>query len=344
MKMAKSNIYWQKRFGKLEEQLTKDGDPYIAETRKSYINAMREIEGELNAWFAEFSTLNKVPLAEAKKMLRSKEMMFFHMDVNEYIRLAQIKDMGSEWDRRLRSASIRVHINRLDAIKLKIQAALEELKADTGRNALLSVKNAYTDGYYRSVYEIQKGVNRGRNVDALTDNFIGNAINKPWTADGITFSKRIWGNVDKLNAVIASELTQGLIIGEPSEAIARRIAKKMDVAYRNAETLVLSERAAASNSAQLLAFSEYGIDELEFIATLDNRTSEKCRALDKTILKVSDAKVGVTAPPIHIRCRSVLVPYIEGLNDVRIARKDDGRTYHIPSDTSYTQWYKDNVT
>lgn len=339
--MAK-NDYWQRRFELLESQLTEESEQYVDETRKAYIKATQEIEEALHSWFAEFANLNKVSLADAKKMLKSKELQFFHMSVEEYIKIAQIKDMGSDWDRKLRSASIRVHVNRLEAIKIRVQAALEELKSDTGKTALTAVKNAYKDGYYRSVYEIQKGVDRGRKVDVLTDNFIGNAINKPWTADGVTFSKRIWGNVDKLNAVIASELTQGLIIGEPSEVIARRLAKKMDVAYKNAETLILSERAAASNSAQLMAFAEYGIEELEFNATLDNKTSQICRDMDKRRIRTSDAKIGETAPPMHVRCRSVLVPYIEDLNDVRIARKDNGKTYYVPSNLTYEQWHKDN--
>jgi hypothetical protein len=50
---------------------------------------------------------------------------------------------------------------------------------------------------------------------------------------------------------------------------------------------------------------------------------------------------GVTAPPFHVWCRSVTVPYFDdewGSNGERAARDDKGRTYYVPADMTYPEW------
>mgnify|MGYP007045686703 FL=1 len=53
-------------------------------------------------------------------------------------------------------------------------------------------------------------------------------------------------------------------------------------------------------------------------------------------------EVGVTAPPMHPHCRSCTVPYFE--DDIedskRAARNDEGKTYLVPADMTYSEWKK----
>jgi len=75
------------------------------------------------------------------------------------------------------------------------------------------------------------------------------------------------------------------------------------------------------------------VDEYEYVATLDNRTSELCTSLDGEIFKTSEAVTGLTYPPLHVSCRSTTTAHFdtskEGLT--RIARNLDGNTYFVPA-------------
>ena len=53
---------------------------------------------------------------------------------------------------------------------------------------------------------------------------------------------------------------------------------------------------------------------------------------------------GSTAPPLHPNCRSTIAGSLYGPNKkktgTRIARNDKGKTYYVPADMTYNEWYK----
>lgn len=56
-----------------------------------------------------------------------------------------------------------------------------------------------------------------------------------------------------------------------------------------------------------------------------------------------DSQPGVTAPPLHVGCRSTTVPYFEnafGRVGERAAKGEDGKTYYVPADIDYQKWEK----
>ena len=50
------------------------------------------------------------------------------------------------------------------------------------------------------------------------------------------------------------------------------------------------------------------------MAVLDNRTSQRCRALDGGVFLLEERDVGANYPPMHARCRSTVAPFIEGVS------------------------------
>lgn len=59
---------------------------------------------------------------------------------------------------------------------------------------------------------------------------------------------------------------------------------------------------------------------------------------------MSEWKVGVTAPPFHVHCRSTTVPYFDDEFDAvgeRAARDEEtGKTYFVPGNMTYKEWDK----
>ena len=64
-----------------------------------------------------------------------------------------------------------------------------------------------------------------------------------------------------------------------------------------------TETSYIAGKADRQAYIDAGIEEYEFIATLDSRTCKYCGPLDGSTHRVDEAEAGVNYPPIHPRCR-----------------------------------------
>jgi len=159
---------------------------------------------------------------------------------------------------------------------------------------------------------------------------------------------------------------QGLLTGEPTPAIAKRLIGSLQFGER-AKTV--REIAAAGGQAtaiadnQILALVRTSINQVanaasqqvyeanqditkkyRYVATLDTRTSAICRALDG---KVFEYGKGPT-PPQHFNCRSTTVPIIDNASLKRMGIRSpeevigEGKRAaeggQVPANTSYGKW------
>lgn len=336
--------YWQKRFELLEQAAHQQGVQCYADIEKQYRQAQKQLEGQIAAWYQRFASNNGVTLAEAKRMLNAKELAELKWDVNQYIQYGQENAINGTWVKQLENASARFHISRLEALKLQTQQSIEVMFGNQLDSIDSTMRNVYKSGYYHTAYEIQKGVGVGWDFSALDDKQISKVINKPWAVDGKNFSERIWGNRQKLVNELNNTLTQNIILGKDPQKAIDEIARKMNTSKTNAGRLVMTEEAFFSSAAQKDCFTELDVEQFEIVATLDSHTSDICRGMDGKHFKMSEWKVGETAPPFHVHCRSTTVPYFDDEFDEvgeRAARDEKtGKTYFVPGNMTYKEWDK----
>jgi SPP1 gp7 family putative phage head morphogenesis protein len=345
--MMKSSEYWQKRFELLEQAAHQQGVQCYADIEKQYRQAQKTLEGQIAAWYQRFASNNGITLAEAKRMLNAKELAELKWDVNQYIQYGQENAINGTWVKQLENASARFHISRLEALKLQTQQSIEVMFGNQLDSIDSTMRNVYKSGYYHTAYEIQKGVGVGWDFPALDDKQISKVINKPWAVDGKNFSERIWGNRQKLVNELNNTLTQNIILGKDPQKAIDEIARKMNTSKTNAGRLVMTEEAFFSSAAQKDCFTELDVEQFEIVATLDSHTSDICRGMDGKHFKMSEWKVGETAPPFHVHCRSTTVPYFDDEFDTvgeRAARDEEtGKTYFVPGNMTYKEWEKSFV-
>lgn len=336
--------YWQKRFELLEQAAHQQGVQCYADIEKQYRQAQKQLEGQIAAWYQRFASNNGVTLAEAKRMLNAKELAELKWDVNQYIQYGQENAINGTWVKQLEYASARFHISRLEALKLQTQQSIEVMFGNQLDSIDNTMRNVYKSGYYHTAYEIQKGVGIGWDFSALDDKQISKVINKPWAVDGKNFSERIWGNRQKLVNELNNTLTQNIILGKDPQKAIDEIARKMNTSKTNAGRLVMTEEAFFSSAAQKDCFTELDVEQFEIVATLDSHTSDICRGMDGKHFKMAEWKVGETAPPFHVHCRSTTVPYFDDEFDAvgeRAARNEEtGKTYFVPGNMTYKEWDK----
>ena len=154
--------------------------------------------------------------------------------------------------------------------------------------------------------------------------------------------------VEYVNGVIQQGYYQGKSTAEIVRQLRGTAAQRnqngsMALIDRSNTTLV---RTAIQHSAQVARDTFYDANDdlirgVEWVATLDSRTSQQCRSLDGKRFPLKSGP----RPPIHPACRSTTVPVLDPAFDVlgkgatRPSKGDDGPE-RVSASTNYYQWLK----
>ena len=331
-----SNNYWVKRFEEEEKQRNISNKTYAKEIEKQYKIAENKIKSDIEKWYIRIADNNQISLAEAKKLLTKDELKEFKWTLVEYTQKAK----SGTWKKELENASARVHIQRLEALQLQVKNSIEILR--NKENEMLEdylIKN-YEDTYYHSLYEISKGLNLKTSFATLDKNKINQVITKPWLKDGKNFSDRIWQDKEQLINTLRTKITQSFITGSTLDEAVEDISKFVSDKIKNKEyvarRLLETESAAYASKAQIEAFKSIDVEKYEIVATLDLHTSEICQEMDGKVFKLSDQEVGVTVPPFHCHCRTVIAPYFD--DESTRASRDENGEYKEVKYMNYKEW------
>ena len=344
----KNSEYWKKRFELLEAATNKEAASVYQDIEKQFVIAQKELEAQIQTWYSRFATNNQISMAEARRQLTTKELAEFKWDVKEYIKYGEQIDLNPAWMKQLENASARFHVSRLEALKIQNQQTIEVLYGNQLDSVDKLLKRTYLDGYYHTAYEIQKGLNVGWDIAAVSESQLTKIISKPWAADGSSFSSNIWSNRSELMNEVNTQLTRTVMLGKPPDDAIKAIAKKFGtndgkkitgMKYKAAR-VVMTESAYFASASQKDAFNELDVERFEVVETLDVDTCELCGAMDGTTADMKDFQPGVTAPPFHPFCRGCTVPAFDDNFGERVARGEDGTTYYVPSDTKFSDWKK----
>lgn len=331
-----SNNYWTKRFSEEENQRNINNKAQIKEVERQYKIAENKIKSDIEKWYIRIADNNQISLADAKKILTKNELKEFKWTLEEYRKKAK----SGAWKKELENASARVHIQRLEALQLQVKNNIETLRDNENKMLEDYLIKTYEDTYYHSLYEISKGLNLKTSFATLDKNKINQVISKPWLSDGKSFSDRIWQDKEQLINTLRTKITQSFITGSTLDEAVEDISKFVSDKIKNktyvARRLLETESAAYASKAQIEAFRNVDIEQYEIVATLDLHTSEICQEMDGKVFKLSDQEIGVTAPPFHCHCRTVIAPYFD--DEPTRASRDENGEYKEVKYMNYKEW------
>ena len=340
--MARQNnpAYWSQRMKLMEDALKDRSFSYVENMERQFMAAQAEVERQIAVWYQRFAANNQISLADAKRLLTAGELAEFRWTVGEYIAYGQQNAIDGAWMRQLENASARVHVSRLEAIKLQIQQQAEALYSNQLDLVDAAAREMYLGSYYGTAFELQRGLGVGWTMQAINEATIAKVLSRPWTVDNKTFRDRCWTNRQALVNSVNTQLTQMIIRGEaPDKAIAA-ISHQFKVGRDKAGRLIMTEAAAFSSAAQKDSFTELGVERFKVVATFDKDTCDICGAMDGQVFKMSEYQVGLTAPPFHPWCRCCTCPYYADMADLgeRWTRNPDGTTAKVPADMGFDEW------
>lgn len=335
-----SEAYWVQRAEEREKYWHNKCQETIEKELASYYRtSLGRIQTEIAALYGRFAVDNELTMAEARKLLKGNEFRQWRMDIQEYVK--QIEATGDKGlERELNVLAMRSRISRLDKLYSETLIELDKLGRKVSKDMKAFLTDAYKDNYYHGLYDIAKAGELQNAVSKVDSKVLEDVLRTRWS--GKNYSERIWKNQKLLAKTIKDEMMTAVHRGESVEKISTRVAKRMNVGISNARRLVRTELNFINNQASFESIEDAGMKYYRFIATLDRRTSAKCRSMDGKIFLLKNREYGVNIPPLHPNCRSTIAGSLYGpdkkKSGTRIARADNGNTYYVPVDMNYANW------
>lgn len=186
----------------------------------------------------------------------------------------------------------------------------------------------------QTVFDVTKGADYRAAFDLIPESRVKAILSTNWS--GQMFSQRIWDNTNALADGLKHDMLVGIMAGKSEQHMADDIMNRCGVGAFEARRLVRTETTCVANMAELYGYKELDIDEYEFSACLDSRTSDLCRELDGKVFKRNSAQAGVNLPPMHPFCRSTTLPVLPSEEDLdkELAELGD----EIGADVDFDEW------
>ena len=190
------------------------------------------------------------------------------------------------------------------------------------------------NAYMQTVFDVTKGADYRAAFDLIPESRVKAILSTNWS--GQMFSERVWDNTNALADGLKHDMLAGIMAGKSEQHMADDIMNRCGVGAFEARRLVRTETTCVANMAELYGYKELDIDEYEFSACLDSRTSDLCRELDGKVFKRNSAQAGVNLPPMHPFCRSTTLPVLPSEEDLdkELAELGD----EIGADVDFDEW------
>lgn len=136
-------------------------------------------------------------------------------------------------------------------------------------------------------------------------------LTRKWGLDDLYWLERLENDVNLWRLTLAKDLKQMVHRGASIDDVLTQFNKRFKSIENVLDALGVSESTAVGSLARQSIFKELGVGKYQFYTKVDERRCEQCGALHGTIFPISAYEVGVTASPIHTRCRCWEVPILE---------------------------------
>lgn len=110
-----------------------------------------------------------------------------------------------------------------------------------------------------------------------------------------------------VKTVLANAMETGATLQQTQKALKTVFSGFSDARLEN---IARTETTSAFNKGRLASFQAQGdfVVAVQFMAIIDNRVTDICRARDGRIMKLNDPRLPENTPPMHFQCRSLLSP------------------------------------
>lgn len=291
------NSYWRNREQNHIEQMIRKDEELTRRIREKYMDAMNEIQKEIEAFYGRYASREGISMEEARKRIGKLDMERYERKAKRYVREKRFTDKANE-EMRLYNASMR--INRLQLLRLNVELELLALISEEERFMMEELTKQA-----RAEYERQAGI-LGETINANEKN-IQSIVNASFLS--ATWSDRLWSDQTALRAELDKLLHRGIVQGLNPKELARELRKVFNTSVYNSERLLRTELGRLQIQVQEDSYKKAGIEQYVVIVEPDG--CDQCKPFDGKVYDVKDMEVSVNAPIFHPNCRCSTSSYID---------------------------------
>ena len=327
--------YWINRANQRMDDYILQSEETANEITKAYYMASKRIEQEMVGVVKGLGAISDDKTA--LKYLRNPQSRSVIRNIKNAVnRMPE----GPEKREALTLISSPAYLYRMRRLQETIDNARRECnrlyKAEL-KDMTAHLRNLYNDAFSHTIYDIDKGYNTLHTFSMFPASRVNKLLTSQWS--GLNYSERIWNSTQNLADSLKEQLLVAFMTGASVSKTARIISEQFQTEAWKARRLVRTESNFIANQAEHDAYKRLGVEEYQYIATLDTRTSKLCRELDGRVFNVEDGKPGVNMPPMHPNCRSTTIMYDADFPiKSRAARDENGKLISVPGNTTYADW------
>lgn len=309
--------------------------------RKAYQAAITDIQKKLDDFYEKYAKDNKISLQEAKLKLNAKDTQNVQNIAEEYRKLLNRKRIGRGTQQKLKEIVSKAKATRYDELLVNCVEQLAKVGIEANDEMDDTASLMYKDAFGHTMFNTQKTLGMGVNFNLPSERLIRVASNTEWL--GSTFKERTGYTLDAVTNNIETIMTEAFIQGKNPDKLGKLLARQFNMSENACKRDMRTLTTMITNQASVMAYKNCElVEEYEFVATLDGKTSDKCRAMDGKRFKIIEAVAFVNLPPLHYNCRSTTIPYFDDLDEFsasdRIARDESGKSYFVGEDVTYKDW------
>lgn len=329
-----SKKYWEDRAAGRMVSYTAKAESTADTLGKAYYATARYLQGKANDVFNAFTDKFELSIAEAETMLKNAPNKSMFEQMKTALATCTDEKKKQQLETLLSSPAYAHRIGRLNDLDCKISDMCSRLA-----NAEIGVDTEHLgdiiqSAYMQTVFDVTKGADYRAAFDLIPESRVKAILSTNWS--GQMFSQRVWDNTNALADGLKHDMLVGIMAGKSEQHMADDIMSRCGAGAFEARRLVRTETTCVANMAELYGYKELDIDEYEFSACLDSRTSDLCRELDGKVFKRNSAQAGVNLPPMHPFCRSTTLPVLLSEEDLdkELAELGD----EIGADVDFDEW------
>ncbi|HAM79592.1 minor capsid protein [Ornithinibacillus bavariensis] len=289
--------YWRLRELEHIEKQIKNDAVLAQRIRQKYMQAMDEIQNQIEAFYGRYAEAEGISMQEARKRVSKLDMDKYSEKAKRYVKERNFTKRANE---EMLLYNVTMKINRLQLLRLNIELELLAAGSDEER-ILLEQLNKQA----RNEFERQAGI-LGESIN-YNERHINSIVNASFLS--ATWSDRLWANQTALRAELDKLLHRGIVQGKNPRELARQLRKTFNTSISNSERLLRTEMARVQQDVFQDSMKQANIEQYEYIA--EPSACSICAALDGKIFDLKDAEVGVNAFPMHPNCRCSQAGYVD---------------------------------
>lgn len=314
-----SKDYWSQRATERMDSYMDDAEATARELSKAYHKASLYLDDEARSIIKSFQGAFDLSETEARLLLRNAD----GKDITKLLSKT-VESISDADKKRLAQAQISspAYAHRISRL-VKLSDSIEKTCSELAKGEIKKDRQFLTDevqtAFLHSIYDYDAHTS----FDMIPQEKVKEILRSAWS--GRNYSSRIWQNTENLAQSLKTEILVGILSGKSEQKLSERMTERFAVGSFEAKRLIRTETCYVTNRAELESYEALELEQYEYLACIDGRTSDVCRKLNGKRFKVKDARVGVNLPPMHPFCRSTTIAVTKNSDELdrRIAELTD---------------------